>query len=64
MQGCSACGGDGGGGGARPGVVTEVESLRTEDELLNINVDVVVVVIVIKYDVLDVWLLGCAYVSL
>ena len=52
MQGCSACGGDGGGGGARPGVVTEVESLRTEDELLNIiNVDVVVVVIVIKYDV-------------
>ena len=60
-------------------MVTEVESLRTEDELLNINVDVVVVVIVIKYDVsfvtklfyndddfdvLDVWLLGCAYVSL
>ena len=32
-------------------MVTEVESLRTEDELLNINVDVVVVVIVIKYDV-------------
>ena len=25
--------------------------MRTEDELLNINVDVVVVVIVIKYDV-------------